>query len=42
MVPNTKKETPTHPIAEVKAKALKVKKAVLKQTKKKIRMSPTF
>ncbi|XP_032773762.1 60S ribosomal protein L23a-like [Rattus rattus] len=45
MAPKAKKEAPAPPKAEVKAKALKAKKAVLKGVhshKKKIRMSPTF
>ncbi|XP_055254788.1 60S ribosomal protein L23a-like [Moschus berezovskii] len=44
--PKAKKEAPAPPKAEARAKALKVKKAVLKgvhsHKKKKIRMSPTF
>ena len=46
MAPKAKKEAPTPPKAEAKAKALKAKKAVLKgvhsHKKKKIRTSPTF
>ncbi|XP_053455336.1 60S ribosomal protein L23a-like [Nycticebus coucang] len=45
MAPKAKKEAPAPPKAEVKAKALKAKKAVLKgihHKKKKIRTSPTF
>ncbi|XP_023603854.1 60S ribosomal protein L23a-like [Myotis lucifugus] len=46
MALKAKKEAPAPPKAEVKAKALKAKKAVLKgvysHTKKKIRMSPIF
>ncbi|XP_045833837.1 60S ribosomal protein L23a-like [Meles meles] len=46
MAPKTKKEAPAPPKAETKAKALKVKKAVLKgihsHTQKKICTSPTF
>nr|XP_034492276.1 60S ribosomal protein L23a-like [Marmota flaviventris] len=45
MAPKAKKEAPSPPKAEAKAKALKAKKAVLKGVhshKKKIHMSPTF
>uniref|UniRef100_M3YIF1 Large ribosomal subunit protein uL23 n=1 Tax=Mustela putorius furo TaxID=9669 RepID=M3YIF1_MUSPF len=46
MAPKAKKEAPAPPKAEAKAKALKAKKAVLKELfllkKKKIRTSPTF
>ncbi|XP_038934120.1 large ribosomal subunit protein uL23-like [Rattus norvegicus] len=45
MAPKAKKEAPAPPKAEVKGKALKAKKAVLKGVdshKKKIRTSPTF
>ena len=46
MVPKTKKEVPAPPKAEVRAKALKANKAVLKgihtHKKKKVHTSPTF